>query len=355
MKKHNFGAGPCILPQEVFTKASQAIIDFDNSGLSILEISHRSDAFVAVMEKARSLALELSGLENKGYKALFLQGGASFQFVMVAYNLLENKAGYLNTGRWASNAIKEARNFGEVVELGSSADKNYNFIPDIESLDEDLDYIHYTSNNTIAGTQMQSFPKGNAPLVVDMSSDIFSRDIDYSQFDLIYAGAQKNIGPAGATLVLIKEEILGKVSRVIPSIMDYQVLIEKESMFNTPPVFSVYTSMLNLEWLKNQGGVPVIAKLNKAKANLLYAEIDRNPLFLANVKNKVERSMMNVAFQLKNQELENKFTALSQEAGVHGIKGHRSVGGYRASLYNALPLSSVEVLVSVMRELEKSS
>lgn len=355
MKKHNFGAGPCILPQEVYTKASQAILDFNNSGLSILEISHRSDAFVAVMENARSLALELLGLENKGYQALFLQGGASFQFVMVAYNLLQNKAGYLNTGRWAANAIKEARNFGEVVELGSSADKNYNYIPEVKSIDESLDYVHYTSNNTIAGTQMQAFPRGKAPLVVDMSSDIYSRDIDYSQFDLIYAGAQKNIGPAGATLVIIKEEVLGKISRTIPSMMDYQVLIEKESMFNTPPVFSVYTSMLNLEWLKNQGGVPAIAKLNKAKADLLYAEIDRNPLFEANVSNKKERSVMNVAFQLKNKELQNKFTALCQDAGVHGIKGHRSVGGYRASLYNALPLSSVEVLVAVMRELEKTS
>lgn len=355
MKKHNFGAGPCILPQEVYTKASQAILDFDNSGLSILEISHRSDAFVDVMENARSLALELLGLENKGYQALFLQGGASFQFVMVAYNLLENKAGYLNTGRWAGNAIKEARNFGEVLELGTSVDKNFNYIPEVKSIDDRLDYIHYTSNNTIAGTQMQSFPKGKAPLVVDMSSDIYSREINYSQFDLIYAGAQKNIGPAGATLVIIKENILGKVSRAIPSMMDYQVLIDKESMFNTPSVFSIYTSMLNLEWLKKQGGVPAIAKLNKAKADLLYAEIDRNPLFEANVNSKNVRSMMNVTFQIKNKELENKFTTLSQEAGVHGIKGHRSVGGYRASLYNALPISSVEVLVSVMRELEKIS
>lgn len=355
MKKHNFGAGPCILPQEVFEKASQAIIDFDNSGLSILEISHRSDAFVEVMENARSLSLELLNLENKGYQALFLQGGASFQFVMVAYNLLEKKAGYLNTGRWANNAILEAQNFGEVVELGSSADKKYNYIPEIESIPEDLDYIHYTSNNTIAGTQMQIFPKANSPVIVDMSSDIYSREIDYSQFDLIYAGAQKNIGPAGATLVIIKEEILGKVSRVISSIMDYRILIDKKSMFNTPPTFSVYTSMLNLEWLKKQGGISVMADLNKAKADLLYAEIDRNPLFEANVPNKKDRSQMNVTFQLKNKELETKFTALSNEAGVHGIKGHRSVGGYRASLYNALPLASVEVLVAVMQQLEKSS
>ena len=355
MKKHNFGAGPCILPQEVFTKASQAILDLNNSGLSILEISHRSETFVEIMEKARSLALELLGLENKGYHALFLQGGASFQFVMVAYNLLEKKAGYLNTGRWANNAIKEAQNFGKIIELGSSADKQYSYIPEVHSIPEDLDYIHYTSNNTIAGTQMQVFPKGKAPIVVDMSSDIYSRDIDYSQFDLIYAGAQKNIGPAGATLVVIKEDILGKVSRIIPNIMDYRNLIDKKSMFNTPSTFSVYTSMLNLEWLKQQGGVSTMEKLNKEKANLLYDEIDRNPLFSAKVSNKIDRSMMNVAFELNNKELESKFSTLSKEAGIHGIKGHRTVGGYRASLYNALPLSSVKILVDVMRELEKTS
>lgn len=355
MKKHNFGAGPCILPKEVFTKASQAIIDFDNSGLSILEISHRSEAFVNVMERARSLALELLGLKNKGYHALFLQGGASFQFVMVAYNLLEKKAGYLNTGRWAHNAIKEARNFGEVLELASSANKNYNYIPEIKTIPTDLDYIHLTSNNTVVGTQMQSFPETNVPLVIDMSSDIYSRNIDYTAFDLIYAGAQKNIGPAGATLVIVKEELLGKVSRTIPSMLDYQVLIDKKSMFNTPPVFSVYTSMLNLEWLKNQGGIQAIEKQNKAKAELLYAEIDRNPLFEATVPYKKDRSMMNATFKIKNSDLESRFAELANEAGVHGIKGHRSVGGYRASMYNALPLSSVEVLVSVMQELEKLS
>lgn len=355
MKKHNFGAGPCILPQEVFAKASEAILDFDHSGLSILEISHRSDAFVRVMERARALALELLGLENKGYHALFLQGGASFQFVMLAYNLLEKKAGYLNTGRWAANAIKEAKNFGDIVELGSSLEKNYNYIPKVNNIPKDLDYIHCTSNNTVAGTQMQVFPKTTCPLVVDMSSDIYSRSIDYSQFDLIYAGAQKNIGPAGATLVIVKEEILGKVTRSIPSMLDYQVFIDRESMFNTPPVFSVYTSMLNLEWLKRQGGVESIEKQNKAKAAMLYAEIDRNELFAANVKNPTDRSMMNVVFQLKNTNLEKKFADLSQRAGVHGIKGHRSVGGYRASLYNALPIASVEILVAVMQELERTS
>lgn len=355
MKKHNFGAGPCILPQEVLTKASKAVLDFDNSGLSILEISHRSKEFVTVIERARALALELLGLENKGYQALFLQGGASFQFVMVAYNLLEKKAGYLNTGRWATNAIKEAKNFGEVVELGSSKDRNFNYIPEVDTISNDLDYVHCTSNNTVAGTQMSTFPKTKVPLVVDMSSDIYSRDIDYSQFDLIYAGVQKNIGSAGATLVIVKEEILGKVTRVIPSMMDYRLLIAKKSMFNTPPVFSVYTSMLNLEWLKKQGGVAAMAKLNKAKADLLYTEIDRNPLFEATVKKIEDRSTMNVCFLLKNSDLETKFMALAKEAGVHGIKGHSSVGGYRASMYNALPISSVEVLVSVMRELEKLS
>lgn len=355
MKKHNFGAGPCILPQEVFTKASQAILDFDNSGLSILEISHRSDAFVTVMERARALALELLGLENKGYQALFLQGGASFQFVMVAYNLLETKAGYVNTGRWATNAMKEAKNFGTVVELASSRDKNYNYIPKINTIPNDLDYIHCTSNNTVAGTQMRSFPKTKAPLVVDMSSDIYSRDIDYSQFDLIYAGVQKNIGSAGASLVVVKEEILGKVTRSIPSMLDYRLLIDKKSMFNTPPVFSVYTSMLNLEWLKNQGGVAAIEERNKAKAALLYSEIDRNPLFQATVENKEDRSIMNACFLLKDSNLDTKFNALAEKAGIHGIKGHSSVGGYRASMYNALPISSVEALVSVMRELEKLS
>src|SRR5690625_186489 len=355
MKKHNFGAGPCILPQEVFESASKAIIDFDNSGLSILEISHRSDAFVEVMETARSLALELLGLENRGYQALFLQGGASFQFVMVAYNLLEKKAGYLNTGRWANNAIIEASKFGEVVELGTSIDKGYNYIPEVTSVPNDLDYLHYTSNNTIAGTQMQHFPKGNAPIVIDMSSDIYSRDIDYSQLDLIYAGAQKNIGPAVATSVVLNEEIRGQVSRVIPSIKDYRNLSNKNSMFNTASACSVYTSMLNLKWLKKQGGVAVMDKLNKEKANLLYEEIDRNPLFTAKVPNKNDRSTMNVAFQLNKKELESKFSTLYKEAGVHGIKGHRTVGGYRASLYNALPLSSVKVLVDVMRELEKTS
>lgn len=353
MKKYNFGAGPCILPQEVFEKASQAIIDFEDSGLSILEISHRSDAFVEIIEYTRNLALELLNLKGKGYQALFLQGGASFQFVMLAYNLLENKAGYLHTGRWAGNAMKEASNFGKVIEIASSADKNFSYIPEIDEIPTDLDYVHLTSNNTIYGTQMSAFPNTNTPLVIDMSSDIYSRSMDFSQFDLIYAGAQKNIGPAGATLVIVKEEILGKVSRIIPSMLDYQVWIDKKSMFNTPPVFSIYTSMLNLNWLKELGGIAEIEKQNQKKAVLLYAEIDRNPLFHSTVIHKKDRSLMNVSFLLNQPELKTKFAELAQEARVHGIQGHRSVGGYRASLYNALPLSSVKVLVDIMQELER--
>ena len=258
MKKHNFSAGPCILPQEVLLKASEAVVDFDNSGLSLIEISHRSKAFVDVMEKARALALELLGLEGRGYKALFLQGGASTQFLMVALNLLEKRAGYLNTGTWADKAIKEAKIYDDIYEVGSSKNAKFNYIPKGYDIPSDYDYFHCTSNNTIFGTQMKSFPKCDIPLVCDMSSDIFSRTLDFSKFDLIYAGAQKNMGPAGTTLVVIKEDVLGKVSRKIPSMMDYKTHISKGSMFNTPPVFAVYTTMLTLEWLKNLGGIEAI-------------------------------------------------------------------------------------------------
>tara|TARA_R110002051_G_scaffold290992_2_gene354814 strand:- start:35 stop:1099 length:1065 start_codon:yes stop_codon:yes gene_type:complete len=352
MKKHNFSAGPCILPQEVLLKASEAIQDFNGSGLSLIEISHRSKDFVDVMEKARALALELLGLEGKGYKALYLQGGASMEFIRVAYNLLETKAGYLNTGTWANNAIKEAKLFGEVVEVASSKAENYNHIPKMFGVANDLDYLHVTSNNTIFGTQMKTFPKVNIPLVCDMSSDIFSRQLDFTQFDLIYAGAQKNMGPAGTELVVIKEEILGKVSRKIPSILDYQVHIAKDSMFNTPAVFPVYTSMLTLEWLKNIGGIAAIEEINNKKAQLLYSEIDLNPVFkgFANIE---DRSTMNATFNLTDEKLKDTFDAMWKEAGISGINGHRSVGGYRASMYNAMPLESVGVLVDVMSEMER--
>ncbi|MGB5666082.1 MAG: 3-phosphoserine/phosphohydroxythreonine transaminase [Maribacter sp.] len=352
MKKHNFSAGPCILPQEVLLKASEAVMDFNGSGLSLIEISHRSKDFVDVMEKARTLALELLGLEGKGYQALFLQGGASLEFVMVAYNLLETKAGYLNTGAWSDKAIKEAKLFGEVVEVGSSKDENYNYIPKGYTIPKGLDYLHLTSNNTIFGTQIKKFPKVDTTLVCDMSSDIFSRQMDFSQFDLIYAGAQKNMGPAGTTLVVVKEDVLGKVSRKIPSMLDYKVHISKDSMFNTPSVFAVYTSMLTMEWLKNLGGIPAIEEINDKKAQLLYSEIDLNPVFdgFANID---DRSNMNATFNLTDSKLKDSFDAMWKEAGINGINGHRSVGGYRASMYNALSLESVGVLVDVMSEMER--
>jgi phosphoserine aminotransferase len=351
--RHNFSAGPSILNQEVIEKASQAVLNFDN-GLSLLEISHRSKAFVDVMENARTLALELLGLEGKGYKALFLQGGASTQFMMIALNLLEKRAGYLNTGTWSNNAIKEARIFDDIYEVASSKEANYNYIPKGYDIPEDYDYFHCTSNNTIFGTQLKEFPNSPIPMVSDMSSDLFSRKLDFSKFDLIYAGAQKNMGPAGTTLVVINEDILGKVSRKIPSIMDYKVHIDKSSMFNTPPVFAVYVSMLTLEWLKSLGGIEAIEKENEKKAQLIYSEIDLNPLFKGFAV-KEDRSIMNATFTLTNEDLKETFDAMVKEAGISGINGHRSVGGYRASMYNAMPLESVGVLVDVMSELERKA
>lgn len=350
MAIHNFSAGPCILPQEVFKQAAAAVIDFN--GLSILEISHRSKDFVAVMEKAQALALEHLGLQDKGYKAIFLGGGASMQFLMVAYNLLEKKAAYLNTGTWSDNAIKEAKAFGEVLEVGSSKATNYNYIPKGYTIPSDVDYFHCTSNNTIFGTQIKEFPTSPVPVICDMSSDIFSKVMDFTKFDLIYAGAQKNMGPAGATLIVVKEDILGKVSRHIPSILDYRVHIAKESMFNTPPVYPVYVSMLTLDWLKNNGGIAAIEKVNNAKAALIYNEIDRNPLFqgFAAVE---DRSTMNATFSLKDEAHKDAFDTLWKDAGISGLNGHRSVGGYRASMYNALPLASVQVLVDTMQALER--
>lgn len=350
MNRHNFSAGPCVLPKEVIQKASEALLDFDN-GLSLIEISHRSKPFVDVMEKARALALELLGLEGKGYKALFLQGGASTQFLMVALNLLEKRAGYLNTGTWSDKAIKEARIYDDIYEVASSKNANFNYIPKGYDIPSDYDYFHCTSNNTIFGTQMKSFPKCDIPLVCDMSSDIFSRVLDFSQFDLIYAGAQKNMGPAGTTLVVVKEEILGKVSRHIPSMMDYKTHISKSSMFNTPPVFAVYTSMLTMEWLKNLGGIKAIEEENEKKARLMYSEIDLNPLFKGYAA-KEDRSYMNATFTLLNDDLKETFDTMWKEAGINGLDGHRSVGGYRASMYNALSLDSVKELVEVMSELE---
>lgn len=353
MKKHNFSAGPSILPEEVLEKSAKAVLNFDD-GLSLIEISHRSKAFIDVMENARSLAIELLGLEGKGYKAIFLQGGANTQFLAVTLNLLEKRAGYLNTGTWSDKAIKEARMYQEVVEVASSKEANFNYIPKGYKIPSDLDYFHCTSNNTIFGTQMKEFPSLDIPLVCDMSSDIFSRSLDFSKFDLIYAGAQKNMGPAGTTLVVVKEDILGKVTRQIPSMMDYKVHIGKDSMFNTPPVFAVYTSMLTLEWLKGLGGIEAIEKENFKKSRLMYSEIDLNPLFKGFAAT-ADRSTMNATFSLTDDKLKDTFDGMWKEAGINGLNGHRSVGGYRASMYNALPLGSVEALVEVMSELERKA
>lgn len=353
MKKHNYSAGPSILPQEVFEKSAEAILDFNNSGLSILEISHRSKDFVAVMDEARALAIELLGLEGKGYQALFLAGGASLEFIMTPYNLMKEggKAAYLDSGTWASAAIKEAKFFGETVIVASSKESNYNHIPKGYTVPNDADYFHCTSNNTIFGTQMKEFPNLDIPVVCDMSSDIFSRVLDFSKFDIIYAGAQKNMGPAGTTLVVIKEEILGKNGRAIPSMLDYTKHIKAESMYNTPPVFPVYAALLTLKWIKEKGGVAAVEKLNNAKAALLYSEIDRNPLFKgASVVE--DRSTMNATFLLNDEVHAPIFDALWKEAGISGLPGHRSVGGYRASMYNAMPIESVQVLVDVMKALE---
>tara|TARA_B100001093_G_scaffold520485_1_gene616615 strand:+ start:50802 stop:51863 length:1062 start_codon:yes stop_codon:yes gene_type:complete len=352
MKTHNFSAGPCILPQEVFKKSSEAILDFENS-LSLIEISHRSKAFENVMNKSISLVKELLNLPT-GYSVLFLQGGASLQFLMVPYNLmkLNGSAAYLNTGTWSKKAINEAKLFGNTIIVGDSSDKNFNYIPKNYTVPENIDYFHCTSNNTIFGTQIKNFPNISSPMVCDMSSDIFSRKININNFDIIYAGAQKNMGPAGATMVIIKNDILNKTNRDIPTMLNYQTHINKESMFNTPPVFSIYVSMLTLQWLKDKGGIDYIEKINNEKANLLYQEIDRNSLFKG-IANLADRSNMNVTFSMLDQEKEKIFEDECSKTKISGIKGHRSVGGYRASIYNAMPIDSIKVLIDVMQKVEK--
>ncbi len=350
LMKHNFGAGPCILPQDVFKQASQAVLDFN--GLSILEVSHRHKDFVAVMDEALDLVKKALNVPE-GYSVAYLQGGATLGFTIAALNMMrENKrAGYLNTGTWASGAIKEAKKVGiDVSVLASSEDKGFTYIPKNYEISQALDYFHYTSNNTIYGTQFHEIPKTNLPLVCDMSSDIFSKEINVSDFDLIYAGAQKNLGPAGATLYIVKDDVLGKsTSPFLPTYLDLKQHIEKESMLNTPPVFSIYVAMLNLKDLIANGGVKEKEKENNAKAELLYNEIDSNPLFFGTVE-VADRSKMNVTFKLHNETLAELFDKSWKDAGIVGLPGHRSVGGYRASLYNALPLSSVQVLVDVMKE-----
>ncbi|MCB0402286.1 MAG: 3-phosphoserine/phosphohydroxythreonine transaminase [Flavobacteriales bacterium] len=349
-KVHNFSAGPCILPQEVLQQASEAVINFNNLDLSLIEISHRSKDFIEVMETAQSLVKELLGVPE-GYEVLFLQGGASLGFLKVPYNFMKagGSAAYVDTGTWASNAMKEAQKVGDVIEVASSADKNYSYIPSNYPIPGEADYLHITTNNTIYGTQLKKFPISRIPVIADMSSDIFSQRINVSNFDMIYAGAQKNMGPAGTTVYIVKKSALGKTGRTIPTMLDLETHIKKESMFNTPPVFAIYVSMLTLQWLKKNGGVEWIEKVNQDKADLLYNEIDNNPLFVG-VANPADRSNMNATFILTNEELKDEFDKMWQSANISGIKGHRSVGGYRASMYNALPLESVQVLVDVMKE-----
>jgi phosphoserine aminotransferase len=351
-KIHNFSAGPGILPLEVLKEASEACINFDNMNLSLLEISHRSKNYDAVMEEARSLIKELFEVGDD-YEVLYLGGGASTQFAMVPYNLLTDNgyAAYVNTGVWASKAIKEAKIIGNTKVIATSEDKNFNYIPKGYEVPKDADYLHITSNNTIYGTQLKNFPKSDIPVVCDMSSDIFSRKINAKDFSLIYAGAQKNIGPAGSTMIMVKKDALGKTGRKMLSMLDYQMHIKSGSMYNTPPVFPVYVTMLTLRWLKKNGGVSWIEKINQEKANLLYSEIDRNSQFVGTTA-KEDRSNMNACFLLNKPELEPEFDKLWKSANIDGIRGHRDVGGYRASMYNALPIESVKALVDVMKDFE---
>ncbi len=349
MKKvHNYSAGPCILPREVFEQAAQAVLDFEGSGLSILEISHRSKPFEAVMAKAQALVKELLGAPEH-YQVVFLGGGASMGFHMIPQNYMKpgGKAAYANTGEWASRAIKESKMFGDTVVVASSEDKNFSYIPKGFDIPADADYFHFTSNNTIFGTQYKQFPKSPVPVICDMSSDIFSRPVNVADFALIYAGAQKNMGPAGATVYLMDPEKLVKTGRKLSPMMDLKNHADKESMYNTPPVYAVYVSMLTMEWMKRMGGVAAMEQRNAAKAKLLYDAIDRLPIFKGTTAVE-DRSVMNATFVLNDASLEPAFDALWKEANISGIRGHRSVGGYRASMYNALPIESVQALVDVM-------
>lgn len=343
---HNFSAGPAILPQEVIQNCSDALQNFSGTNLSLIEVSHRSKEFVNVMDEAQSLVKKLMNIGDD-YEVMYLQGGASSQFLMVAMNLLENKAAYLNTGTWSTKAIKEAKHYGAINELASSADNNFNYIPKDYTIGSDNDYFHCTSNNTIFGTQMQNFPDSPVPMICDMSSDIFSRKIDFSAFSLIYAGAQKNMGPAGTTLVVVKKEILNQVSRHIPTMLDYNTHINKGSMFNTPSVFAVYGCLQTLKWIDGQG-LEEIENYNNLKADLIYSEIDQNDMFEGTTAIE-DRSIMNATFVLKEERLNDTFLNACNEANISGLKGHRSVGGFRASMYNAMRIESVKVLVDVMR------
>ena len=353
MKKYNFGAGPCILPREVIEKTASAILDFNGIGLSIAEISHRSKDFQPVMDEAMALVKEILNVPE-GYSVLFLGGGASLEFRMIPFNFLVKKAGYLNTGVWAKKAMKEAKLFGEVVEVASSADDNYTYLPKNFNVPTDLDYLHVTTNNTIYGTEYHKDLDVPVRLIGDMSSDIFSRPVDVSKYDCIYGGAQKNLSMAGVTFVIIKDDVLGRVQREIPTMLDYRTHIKKGSMFNTPPVVPVYTALENLRWIKANGGVKAMAKLAKERADIVYGEIDRNKLFRGTVKCEEDRSYMNICFVLNDEyaELQDEFFKFATERGMVGIKGHRDVGGFRASCYNAMTIEGCKALVETMKEFE---
>lgn len=350
MKPHNFCAGPGILAEDVLKKSSEAIHNFENTGLSILEISHRSDLFIHIKEETTKMILDMMNLTNKGYQVLFLQGGASMEFLRIPYNLLRKKAAYLDTGTWAHNAILEAQNFGNVDIVASSRTNEYLFIPKYYEIPKDADYFHCTSNNTIYGTQMKSFPQTHIPIICDMSSDIFSTSRDYSQFGLIYAGAQKNLGAVGVSVIVVKESLLENSPRKIPNILSYKKHIEKESMYNTPNTFAIYTIYLTLKWMQSKGGIPFFEKQNKEKAQILYNAIDHSP-FLENRVYEEDRSIMNIPFFLKKESMKNRFENLCKQHNIIAIQGHRTIGGYRASIYNAMPLESVKTLAEVIKNL----
>ena len=355
MKKHNFSAGPSILSPYTIQNTAEGILDLNQSGLSVMEISHRSKDFMAIMDETQQLFKDLLDIPS-GYSVLLLQGGASMQFCMVPYNLLQTKAAYLDTGAWSNKAVKEAKFFGEVEVVASSKDTTYSYIPKNYQVPADADYFHITTNNTIYGSEIKEDMDCAINLVADMSSDIFSRPIDVSKYAMIYGGAQKNLAPAGVTFVIVKDEILGKVDRAIPTMLDYRTHIDKGSMFNTPPCVSIYAAMHTLRWYKELGGVEAMYKLNLEKAAILYNEIDRNPLFMSGIENEEDRSIMNVTFVMTEdyKDKEADFLAYATELGMSGLKGHRSVGGFRASIYNAMPLSSVEALTDAMKAFEKS-
>ena len=355
MKKHNFSAGPSILSPYTIQNTAEGIMDLNQSGLSVMEISHRSKDFMAIMDETQQLFKDLLDIPS-GYSVLLLQGGASMQFCMVPYNLLQTKAAYLDTGAWSNKAVKEAKLFGEVDVVASSKDTTYSYIPRDYKVPSDADYFHITTNNTIYGTEIKEDMDCAVNLVADMSSDIFSRPMDVSKYAMIYGGAQKNLAPAGVTFVIVKDEILGKVDRAIPTMLDYRTHIDKGSMFNTPPCVSIYAAMQTLRWYKVQGGVEAMYKMNLEKAAILYNEIDRNSLFVSGIANEDDRSIMNVTFVMKEEykDKEADFLAIATERGMSGLKGHRSVGGFRASIYNAMPISSVDALIDTMKEFEKN-